>query len=191
MHISNNLGKISATLPSVGGNPTANSAAQAANSKSTSSSITALEAYFEQKIAILKDADLDTASTLELRERIREAAENNNGDSPNLPLIVEHPNGGGSILTNVHLSFGTEIKAQLTNFNQLLQQSVSLNSPNQETTNQPEGNPLLTDNAVIPELAQTVSALHITDNKDSNLAVTLSLSTVLMEEISAAKKYWE
>ncbi|NRA22005.1 MAG: hypothetical protein HRU05_16160 [Oceanospirillaceae bacterium] len=197
MQISNNTGNMFAAIKANNGNQTPNSITVEINK--TSSSIEELEVYFEQKISGLKEADLDTHNVEELRDVIREAAENKNGDSPSLPLIVEYP-GGGSILTHLHLSFGREIKGELINLNQKLQNIDSLNAANYDqlqkrsnistdtaSTGQPQHFQFIQDNSSIRELAKTMDPTNISPNEARALAAALALPNDLMEQIFSAQ----
>ena len=79
------------------------------------SSIEELEIYFKEKISFLEERGHDTINAIALRDAIREASENKNGDSPSLPNVIEHPYGG-KFLGNIHTSFGTEVKGDLKDF---------------------------------------------------------------------------
>jgi len=187
-----------AAIKANNGDQTPNSATVEINK--TSSSIEELEVYFEQKISGLKEADLDTHNVEELRDVRLEAAENKNGDSPSLPLIVEHPNGGGSILTHLHVSFGREIKGELINLNQKLQNIDSLNAANYDqlqkrsnistntaSTGQPQHPQFIQDNSSIRELAKTIDPTNISPNEARALAAALALPNDLMEKIFSAQ----
>jgi len=125
MNISNNAWHILAAVKSINDNQIpSNPASTASVTDRTSSSIKELEAYFDQKLSILKADRQDTANIEGLRDKIRQAAANSNDEgSPSLPLVVNHPMGG-SILTNVHVSFGTNITGELQNFNDIFQSQL-------------------------------------------------------------------
>jgi len=124
MNISNNAWHMLAAVKSINDNQIPNNPASTASvTDRTSSSIKELEAYFEQKLAISKADKQDTSNIEELRDKIRQAAANSNEGSPSLPLVVNHPMGG-SILTNVHVSFGTNITGELQNFNDIFQSQL-------------------------------------------------------------------
>jgi hypothetical protein len=125
MNISNNAWHMLAAVKSINGNQIpSNPVSNTSATDRTSSSIKELEAYFDQKLSILKADKQDTANMEGLRDKIRQAAANSNDEgSPSLPLVVKYPNGG-SILTNVHVSFGTNITGELQNFNDIFQSQL-------------------------------------------------------------------
>jgi len=125
MNISNNAWHMLAAVKSINENQIpSNPVSSTSVTDRTSSSINELEAYFDQKLSILKADKQDTANVERLRDKIRQAAANSNDeDSPSLPLVVKHPKGG-SILTNVHVSFGTNMTGELQNFNEIFQSKL-------------------------------------------------------------------
>ena len=125
MHISNSAWHMLAAVKSISENKIpSNPESSSSITGNTTSSIKELEVYFEQKLAILKADKQDTSNMEGLRDKIRQAAANSNDEgSPSLPLVVKHPNGG-SILTNIHVSFGTNITGELQNFNEIFQSEL-------------------------------------------------------------------
>jgi len=125
MNISNNAWHMLAAVKSINENQIQSKPVVSTSvTDRTNSSIKELEAYFEQKIALTKADKQNTSNVEALRDKIRQAdANSNNENSPNLPLVIKHPMGG-SILTNVHVSFGTNITGELQNFNDIFQNKL-------------------------------------------------------------------
>ncbi len=201
MIISNQTGNMFAAMKSANGNHTSATQANAsiptsssttvAPTEKTSSSIEELEIYFEKKISTLEEAGHDTSNVVALRDAIREAAQNKNGDSPDLPVIKEHPYGE-AYLGNMHLSFGTEIKGELENLTQKIEQlnlsdksnyshlqKISNKSDNSLLPDKTQDPQSIQDRSSIRELAKTIDPSNMNRNEARALAAALGLSNDL------------
>lgn len=167
---------------------TANKSPTASNATlNAPSSIEELELYFQEKLTQLRASGEDTSSILELREKIRSAAENRNGDSPPLPTVLEHPYGG-KVLANVHLSFGHEIKGDLQNFsdNAAFIHLFNGHHLTQDTGNKSEVAEIVSiyknnssdhrDELVMRNLAERIDPMNMNRNEAREIALTLGLT---------------
>lgn len=154
-----------------------------------SSSIDELEVYFEERLARLASSGGDPSSLLELRDSIRAAAENKNGDSPPLPTVIDHPYGDKS-LGNVHLSFGSEVTKgelqSLTNQLPYLKEASNL-KPNLKimgdlnaSTNidtYKNNKTFSQDDLALRELAERIDPENMNRNEARYIATSLDMST--------------
>lgn len=199
MIISKQTGNMFAAMKSANGNHMspiqanasipASASTTTAPTERTSSSIQELETYFEKKISTLEQSGHDTSNVVTLRDAIREAAQNKNGDSPDLPVIKAHPYGG-TYLGNIHLSFGTEIKGELEDLTQKIEQLNLSNNSNyahlQKISNKNtllhdklQNSQSIQDSSSLRELAKTIDPSNMNRNEARAIAAAIGLSNHL------------
>jgi len=155
------------------------------------SSIEDLEAYFKEKMSSLEKFGQDTSSVVGLRDAIREAAENKSGDSPSLPTVIEHPDGG-KILASVHISFGTEVKGELKDLANKIEhinasnnldyghlQKLAHKSSNNLPASKLQDSHVMQDNSAIRDLAKTIDPNNMSRNEARAMAIALGFSNDL------------